>query len=403
MNATRDQPAGMAGDLTRPLGLESAPRRMCMSVRGLLLGFAGLAVAALVGYLVLARDPRGGEPVALAAIETVAPDAGQSKVAANAAQGTEAPAQRHDRISAAELERESGVVVVRRGGTVPGAVVLRVPDDPSAVRLAPAPDPRLIEQGRHGPLPRIGADGARPSEVYARRAPANLNGRPRIAIFVGGLGIGRQATSAAIAKLPGPVTLAFAPYGADLERQVAEAREAGHEVLLQLPMEPFDYPDNDPGPQTLIADAKADKNLDRLQWLLSRFPGYVGVSNFMGGKFTASAEALSPVMHALAARGLIFVDDASSMRSIAGEVAASQGLAAAKADVVIDAEPSGTAIEAALSRLEQIARAKGTALGVASALPASTAKIAAWARALEARGITLVPVSSLVPPPRRMG
>ena len=33
---------------------------------------------------------------------------------------------------------------------------------------------------------------------------------------------------------------------------VARAREAGHEVLLEVPMEPFDYPDNDPGPQTLL-------------------------------------------------------------------------------------------------------------------------------------------------------
>jgi len=392
----------MGSDLTRPLGLESAPRRLRVTARGLVLGFAGLAVAALAGYLGLARDPHGGEPVAVAAIETVAPEAAASKLAANAAS---APDKAPDnRISAAEIERESGVVVVRRGGAaVPGSVVLRVPDDPSAVRLQPAPDPRLVEHGRHGPLPKIGADGARPSEVYARRAPSNRQGQPRIAIFVGGLGIGRQATAAAIAKLPGPVTLAFAPYGADLARQVADAREAGHEVMLQLPMEPFDYPDNDPGPQTLIAGAKPDKNLDRLQWLLSRFPGYVGVSNFMGGKFTASAEALTPVMHALAARGLIFVDDASSMRSIAGEVAASQGLAAAKADVVIDAEPTAAAIDAALGRLEQIARAKGTALGVASALPASTARIAAWAQALAARGITLVPVSSLVPPPRRTG
>jgi polysaccharide deacetylase 2 family uncharacterized protein YibQ len=393
----------MGGDLTRPLGLGPAPRRARVSARGVLLGLAGFATLALAGYLALARDPQGGQPVAVAAIETIAPDSAAPQVAANAAQAAGAPAEPHDRMSAAELERESGVVVVRRGGAAPGSVVLRVPDDPSAVRLAPAPDPRLVEQGRHGPLPKVGADGARPSEVYARHAPANRDGRPRVAIFVGGLGIGRQATNAAIARLPGPVTLAFAPYGADLERQVAEAREAGHEVMLQLPMEPFDYPDNDPGPQTLLASAKADKNLDRLQWLLSRFPGYVGVSNYLGGKFTASAEALAPVMHALAARGLIFVDDASSMRSIAGEVAAAKGLPAAKADVVIDAVPSAVAIDAALVRLEQIARAKGTALGVASALPASVAAIGAWARALEARGIVLVPVSSLVPPPRRMG
>ena len=57
---------------------------------------------------------------------------------------------------------------------------------------------------------------------------------------------------------------------------VARARGEGHEVLLQVPMEPFDYPDNDPGPQTLLTSLDAGQNIDRLHWLMSRFQGYVG-------------------------------------------------------------------------------------------------------------------------------
>ena len=101
--------------------------------------------------------------------------------------------------------------------------------------------------------------------------------------MVGGLGIGANTTADALRKLPGPMTLAFAPYGGDLERQAARAREAGHEVMLQVPMEPFDYPDNDPGPHTLLTSIDAGQNLDRLHWLMSRFQGYVGIVNSMGG------------------------------------------------------------------------------------------------------------------------
>ena len=75
---------------------------------------------------------------------------------------------------------------------------------------------------------------------------------PRIAIVIEGLGIGANSTAEALAKLPAAVTFAFSPYGTDLERWVARARGEGHEVLLQVGMEPFDYPDNDPGPQTLL-------------------------------------------------------------------------------------------------------------------------------------------------------
>ena len=117
---------------------------------------------------------------------------------------------------------------------------------------------------------------------------------PRIAILVGGMGISQTGTAEAIAKLPAAVTLAFAPYGSDLDRVVQRARGAGHEVMLQAPMEPFDYPDNDPGPQTLLTTQTPAQNLDRLHWQMSRFQGYVGVTGYMGARFTSTRDALAP-------------------------------------------------------------------------------------------------------------
>ena len=108
---------------------------------------------------------------------------------------------------------------------------------------------------------------------------------------------------------------------------VAQAREKGHEVLLQVPMEPHDYPENDPGPQTLLSSLSAEQNVDRLHWLFSRMQGYVGVTNFMGARFTASDSALAPVLRELSKRGLIYVDDGSSPRSQAGQIAGANKLA----------------------------------------------------------------------------
>ena len=64
-----------------------------------------------------------------------------------------------------------------------------------------------------------------------------------------------------------------------------KARQAGHEVLLQIPLEPLDYPSKDPGPHTLLTTLPPDENFKRLQWLMSRFTGYVGITNHMGAKF----------------------------------------------------------------------------------------------------------------------
>ena len=123
--------------------------------------------------------------------------------------------------------------------------------------------------------------------------------------------------------------------------------------------------------------------------------GYVGISNLMGAQFTASDAALAPVLREVAKRGLIYVDDGSSPRSQAGQIAGANRLPFAKADVVIDAVPSATEIDNALKRLESVARERGMAVGFASALPASIDRISKWAKAAQGRGIVLVPISKI--------
>jgi uncharacterized protein len=297
------------------------------------------------------------------------------------------------------LEQLSGVKIIRPGGgDAPGALII---DVAKALNedLAATPDSRLIEQTRYGPVPRIGADGARPAEVYARPAVV-VPGLPRIALLVGGMGLSARATEEAIAALPGAVTLGFAPYGTGLARQTALAREAGHELILQIPMEPFEFPRDNPGPHTLVTETGKTVNNDNLAWLMSRFTGYAGVANFLGGKFTADETALRPVLRAFAARGLFYVDDGTSSRSLAMTLAPGQSLAAARADIVLDSAAGPGAIEAALTRLEAIARDKGLAIGVASALPESIETIGRFARGLETRGIALVPLSAAVARPQ---
>src|SRR5262249_17289912 len=162
------------------------------------------------------------------------------------------------------------------------------------------------------------------------------------------------------------------PYGADPTKLAERARAQRHEILLQVPMEPFDYPDNDPGPQTLLTTLNAEQNLDRLYWHFSRLQGYAGIANFLGARFVAAA----PVMREAAKRGLGYFDDGATPRSVAASLAASQALPFAKADFTIDAVPTSVEIDRVLAKLETLARERGLAVGVASALPISIERIA---------------------------
>ena len=62
----------------------------------------------------------------------------------------------------------------------------------------------------------------------------------------------------------------------------------GHEVMLEMPMEPSGYPDNDPGPYTLLASGGPEDVQSRMAWLLSRATGYFGVTNYLGDRFAGS-------------------------------------------------------------------------------------------------------------------
>jgi len=159
-------------------------------------------------------------------------------------------------------------------------------------------------------------------------------------------------------------------------------------------MEPLDYLASNPGPHTLTANAKPQENIDRLHWVMGRFTGYTGLVNHMGAKLTADAAALAPIMREVEKRGLVFLDDGSSQRSLVGKTEPMAGSVITRADVVLDGVPGAEAIDKAPGAPEKVAHDRGFATGAASALPATVQHLARWTRTLEDRGILLVPVSA---------
>ena len=389
----------MQDELNEPLGVAFGAAAPPPAIQWRLAGAAALAAAALaatIGLVTPARRdlPPGGEPYAVAKVEVAPPAPVSPEPAASAHEAAPPPIA-----SAGDVEAASGVKVTRAGGGGPPNARIIDVERALAVRLDAAPDPRLIETSRGGPLPRVSADGARPFDVYARPVvldPKLKAGAPRIALMVGGLGLNAEGTEAAIAKLPGAVTLGFAPYGPEVEERAAEAREAGHETALQAPMEDFSDGAGDIGPHTLKTSASDADNINSLRWLMSRFTGYVAVVNHLGGKFTADAKEVSPILTEIAARGLGYLDDGASPRSVTPDVAATLAMPSARADLVIDDNPSPEAIEAALARLLDRARERGSAIGVASASSMSVERLARWANGLESKGVALVPLSALM-------
>jgi polysaccharide deacetylase 2 family uncharacterized protein YibQ len=298
--------------------------------------------------------------------------------------------------------------VAKPGPAVPAAKPVAVPitAPPLAVKGSiAAPDPALLEASNLYPgglLPKIGADHRTPMQAYA--APFDITDpQPRVALLMAGIGMNEAESAIAIANLPAAVSFGVTPYAARLDAQVADARAHGHELLISIPMEPQGFPLNDPGDRALLTGASQATNAQLLEWSLVRFAGYVGATGALGEmrgeRFAGAADQMAPLLATLAGRGLLYVDprpNAIASTTLRNTHAAMRGV-----DGVID-DPVGAAeIDRALAQLEQTARDRGSALGLAGRpSPVTIDRINAWAVGLAARGVVLAPVSAVVQTPR---
>ncbi len=296
----------------------------------------------------------------------------------------------HDDSAAKETEHDSAASAPKSSSK---DRVPQIPDSASAspTVLHPHPDPQLVEKTDIGLLPVIGKDGRQPWRVYSRPFNA-LEKRPRVAIVMIGLGVSFNATESAVAELPGEVTLAFSE---KLNEWIDAARGAGHEVLINVPMEPRGYPRNDPGPFGLMTGLRPDENKRRLDWILSRMTGYVGVTNLLGDRFAGNKVAVQPVLRELARRGLMFVDTVEPNISTVPSIAPGIKLPLAVSSKVVDQVASRANIEQELSVVERIAKTQGNAVVIARPYPVTVRLLKRWAAGLGEKGLALAPISAV--------
>ncbi|MEQ9315101.1 MAG: divergent polysaccharide deacetylase family protein [Henriciella sp.] len=260
--------------------------------------------------------------------------------------------------------------------------------------LPRAPISSVSERTSLGLLPMISEDGRTPAGAYARPF-SNPENRPTVSIVLGGLGINYTHTKSAIEELPPEVTLSFAPTARNLQGWIDQARAAGHEVLLEVPMEPYEFGRERPHPQALYGSLSESELSGRLDYLMSRATGYFGVINYQGSKFATDEAATARISQALANRGVAFVEDGSLNRSTFKASAGETGLRFRQADAPIDARPDGTEIENKLLELEVLAVENGASLGSGFAYPITIDILKAWTERLDEKGIVLAPVSAV--------
>lgn len=260
--------------------------------------------------------------------------------------------------------------------------------------LLVAPVEALEEGPARQRIPKIADDGRRPWFVYSRPFD-RVDPRPRIAVVVADLGLNRLLTENAIENLPAQATMIFESDN-NAEAWMARARAQGHEVLLSVPMEPFDYPANDPGPGTLLSNSTPEDNVARLHDALALGKGYVGITTLSGSRFTTASAQLKPILKETLDRGLLWFDARLVPLSSAYDLGQEMKLPSVSTDFRITGDKSREAADQILQDAETSARHAGASVVLVYATPASLQMINDWAKTLPDKGFALAPVTAIV-------
>lgn len=215
---------------------------------------------------------------------------------------------------------------------------------------------------------------------------------PVIAVVIDDMGNDIAQNRRAIA-LPSQVSLSFLPYPFATPMLAEEARRAGHEVMVHVPMEAPRDRDGSLA-NALRRDLTADENVRRLGMALARVRGYVGINNHEGSLFTADRKALVPVAEALYGRGVFFLDSRTTPLSQVVQVARAFGVPSSDRDVFLDDDQASPAVEKQLRELEHVAKEQGVAIAIGHPHAATLDIVTRWCH--ELKGYRLVPVSNAI-------
>jgi hypothetical protein len=252
----------------------------------------------------------------------------------------------------------------------------------------------MADKTEFGFLPKISSNGTKPWKYYSKLVTIT-GSKPMISIIITGLGNNKSISEQAL-RLPEAINLSFSPYAKDLRSWMISARLSGHETLLDLPMEEANYPASDPGPLGLLVSKDQQANETRIKKLMAHDIGYVGFLSPQNEAFLGNNELFKSLLQILSGRGLMLVVGKEPPKNETKEMIEKGNTASVIVDSLIDEELTASAIQSHLSLLEQTAKQRGYAVGVAQGYPITIKQLNEWSAKAEANGFNLVPVSVII-------
>jgi polysaccharide deacetylase 2 family uncharacterized protein YibQ len=289
-------------------------------------------------------------------------------------------------------------VEARAGAEVYSTVIAALRREAEQNRLECALNEYRTKEGWRAADIRLSRHGKQVSRWKLREVRRILHA----AIIIDDLG-GSLEVAHQLFALPYPLTFSVLPHLRASMETAQEARRAGHEVMLHLPMEPEGGAHASPGEGEIRIGMTSAEVEHILQSDLASVPHAAGVNNHMGSRATADPRLMAMVMRSLAARHLYFVDSRTSAASVAFEAARQQGLPAFYRSVFLDDTESVPYTLGQLRQFRRVLEDQGAALAIGHPYPTTIAALAKFLPELDGDDVELAPASRLLQLPEVAG
>jgi polysaccharide deacetylase 2 family uncharacterized protein YibQ len=231
--------------------------------------------------------------------------------------------------------------------------------------------------------------------VYAKPPPFQAVMEPKIAIVIDDLGEDYQIGQE-ILRWDVPITFSILPFTPYCKSLAQLAYEKDQEVILHLPMEPYGYPKARPGEGVLLHEMDEEKLLQQLSKDIETVPHIKGVSNHMGSRLMEDPEKLRIVFRDLKRRGLFFLDSRTTPHTVGLHTAKLIGLKATERSLFLDHSQDPEDIQQQLEKLVRLSLTQGRAIGIGHPFPSTLKSIKQMIPKIKAKGIKIVPLSTLM-------
>lgn len=241
----------------------------------------------------------------------------------------------------------------------------------------------------------IAVNGQIMCELTLKRDSALIKKKGRMAILIEDFGAAPPDVAQRFLAVNRKLTFGFVPWKNRLEGLLTQITERKQEVIVQVPMEPYEYPEVSPGKRAVYVNQSEMENSKVIRDALTAIPQATGIMSYLGSRALNDGSVMRSLLGEIGRQKQYFIDTQAGNTSLATSLATKAGLPNKRSWGQIDRVDNQERIAMMLDMASFEALEKGQVIVTGHARLNTLTALLQRLERLETRGVELTLISSL--------